>query len=76
VFASSAVLTDDGSPQPLAEWAEREIFRAHGRLVVQREDNDGTELTGQFHSDQWDMPTSWKFQVVNGRVSRLDVAAL
>jgi hypothetical protein len=38
VFAPSAVLTDDGHPQSLADWADREIFRAHGRLDVEKED--------------------------------------
>ena len=75
-FAPSAELTDDGQPQPLAEWADREIFRSHGRLNVEREGNDGLELYGTFHPDQWDMATVWRFQVSNGRVSRLDVAAV
>ncbi len=75
-FAPSAELTDDGDPQLLAEWADREIFRAHGRLDVEREDRDGLELVGPFHSDQWDMATVWRFDIIGGRVRRLDVAAL
>jgi hypothetical protein len=75
-FAPSAVLTDDGHPQPLAEWADREIFRAHGRLDVEKQDSDGLELVGPFNSDQWDMLTVWRFDVADGRVRRLDVAAL
>lgn len=74
-FAPSAQLTDDGDPQPLAEWADREIFQAHGRLDVEREGHDGLELVGGFHSDQWDMATVWRFDVIGGRVRRLDVAA-
>lgn len=75
-FAPSAVLTDDGHPQPLAEWADREIFRARGRLDVEQENRDGLELVGPFHSDQWDMATVWRFDIADGRVRRLDVAAL
>nr|AFK24828.1 hypothetical protein Josef01_02j05_39 [uncultured archaeon] len=75
-FAPSAVLTDDGNPQPLADWADREIFRAHGRLEVDKEDRSGLELVGPFRSDQWDMATMWRFDVADGRVRRLDVAAL
>jgi hypothetical protein len=75
-FAPSAVLTDDGNPQPLEEWADREIFRAHGRLEVHKQDRGGLELVGPFRSDQWDMETIWRFDVADGRVRRLDVAAL
>jgi hypothetical protein len=75
-FAPSAKRTDDGEPQPLAKWSDREIFRAHGRLTVDRENRDGLELIGRFHSDQWDMKTVWRFEVVDGRIRRLDVAAL
>jgi hypothetical protein len=69
-------LTDDGQPQPLAEWAEREIFHSHGHLDVEREGNNGLELYGTFHSDQWDMGTVWQFQVSDRHISRLDVAAV
>jgi hypothetical protein len=76
LFAPSAQLTDDGNPQPLAEWADREIFHAHGHLDVESEDRDGLELTGRFESDQWDMLTVWRFEIVNERIQRLDVAAV
>ncbi|MGY0233723.1 nuclear transport factor 2 family protein [Longispora urticae] len=75
-FAPGAELTDDGQPQSLAAWADREIFRFHGRLHVDREEGGGRHLTGTFHSDQWDMPTFWHFQLTDGRISRLDVGAL
>ncbi|MDQ3966812.1 MAG: nuclear transport factor 2 family protein [Thermoproteota archaeon] len=75
-FSPSAKLTDDGNPVPLAEWVDREIFRAHGRLYVESEDRDGLELTGRFESDQWDMLTVWRFEIVNERIQRLDVAAV
>jgi hypothetical protein len=76
LFAPSAKLTDDGNPEPLTEWVDREIFRAHGRLYVESEDRDGLELTGRFESDQWDMLTVWRFEVINERIQRLDVAAV
>jgi hypothetical protein len=76
LFAPSAQLTDDGNPEPLAEWVDREIFRAHGSLYVEAEDRDGLELTGRFKSDQWDMLTVWRFEVINEWIQRLDVAAV
>ncbi|AFU58233.1 MAG: hypothetical protein QXX64_06540 [Nitrososphaera sp.] len=51
-FAPSAVLTDDGHPQSFVEWADSEIFQAHGRLDVEQENHNGLELVGPFHSDQ------------------------
>lgn len=75
-FTPSAKLTDDGHPQPLTEWADREIFQTQGLLRVDREERDGLELIGSFHSDQWDMETVWRFGISGGRVRRLDVAAL
>jgi hypothetical protein len=75
-FEPSAKLTDDGHPELLTPWAERELFLGHGRLEVERESRAGLELFGRFISDQWDMPTDWRFHVVDGRVHRLDVAAL
>jgi hypothetical protein len=75
-FSSSAKLTDDGNSQPLSEWVDREIFRAHGQLHVEWEDRDGLELTGRFESDQWDMLTVWRFKVMNDRIYQLDVAAM
>ncbi len=75
-FAPSAKLTDDGDLQPLVEWADREISRAHGRFDVEPESRDGFELAGAFHSDPWDLKTVWRFDIIDGRVRRLDVAAV
>lgn len=75
-FARTAKLTDDGQPQTLMVWADREIFRAHDRLHVEREGSDGLELIGRFRSDTWDMETIWRFDIAGGQVRRLDVAAL
>jgi hypothetical protein len=69
-------LTDDGHPQPLAAWADRELFRGHGSLRVQRQERGGLHLTGRFHSDQWDMDTVLRFTVSDDLVQRLDVAAI
>lgn len=75
-FAPSAKLTDDGHLEPFKDWADRELFRGHGRLEVEREGQAGIELFGRFHSNQWEMVTVWRFRVVDGRIHRLDVAAL
>jgi hypothetical protein len=76
LFAPSAKLTDDGNPEPLTEWVDREIFGAKGSLYVESEDRDGLELTGRFESDMWDMLTVWQFKIVNERIQCLDVAAV
>lgn len=76
LFAPSAKLTDDGNPEPLTEWVDREIFGAKGSLYVESEDSDGLELTGRFESDMWDMLTVWRFEIVNERIQCLDVAAV
>jgi hypothetical protein len=75
-FKPSVILTDDGNQQPFADWANREIFRAHGRLDLKQQNRNVLELVGPFHSDQWDMETVWRFEIADGRVRRLDVAAL
>lgn len=75
-FAPDVQLTDDGNAQPFAEWAEREIFQAHGRLDPDDEEEEGLHLAGPFHSDRWGtFLTSWKFEVHGGKVTRLAVAA-
>ncbi|MFB7797617.1 hypothetical protein [Isoptericola sp. NPDC056134] len=72
-LAPRAVLTDDGTPRPLADWVEREIFSADGRLTVERADADGRELVGRFRNLLWgEMRTYWRFDVVDGAVTRIE----
>jgi hypothetical protein len=75
-FEPSAKLTDDGHPEPLTSWADRELFLGHGRLDVERESRAGLEVFGRFRLDQWDMETVWRFHVVGKRIRRLDVGTL
>ncbi|GGM32978.1 hypothetical protein GCM10012275_00430 [Longimycelium tulufanense] len=75
-FALGAEMTDDGTSQQLQTWADREVFRSHGHLEVEREENDGLYLTGRYQSDQWDMPTYWRFEVEEDKITRMDVGAL
>jgi hypothetical protein len=70
-FEQSVILTDDGHQQPFADWADREIFLAHGRLDVKQQNRNGLELVGPFHSDQWDMETVWRFEIADGHVRPL-----
>jgi len=45
-------------------------------LEVDREEKEGLQLVGPFHSDQWGtFTTVWRFEVADGRILRLDVAA-
>ena len=76
LFAPSAKLTDDGNPEPLTEWVDREIFAAKGSLYVESEDRDGLELTGRLESDMWDILTVWLFEIINESIQCLYVAAV
>lgn len=75
-FAEDATFTDDGTPEDLHAWAEREVFSAHGRLRVDSADDGGLRIVGQYTSDQGDLATFWHFQLGGAGVSRLDVGAL
>jgi hypothetical protein len=75
-FEPSAKLTDDGNAEPFQEWVERELFRAHGRLDVEREGRPAWRSQEGLHSDPWDMATVWRFRIIDGRVHRLEVEAL
>ena len=45
-------------------------------MEVDREEKEGLQLVGPFHSDQWGtFTTVWRFEVADGRILRLDVAA-
>jgi hypothetical protein len=69
----AAKLTDDGDPQSLTGWIDREIFSVHGHVTVEREDENGLHLLAQYRNDTWrEMSTSWRLQVTGDKISRLD----
>ena len=76
LFAADAVLTDDGSPHDYVDWSNRELFgQSRGYITaIDRVEDSGLTLYAQFHSDRWgDFPTFLKFQVQDGKITRLDV---
>jgi hypothetical protein len=75
-LAPGAELTDDGgSPQPLAGWAEREIFAMHGSVEIEEEEEQGLRLTGKFKADNWTASSFWHFHITGDKVRRLDVGS-
>ncbi|MEO3973147.1 nuclear transport factor 2 family protein [Streptomyces sp. CAU 1734] len=70
VLTPGATMSDDGTERDLAEWTEREIFAAHGRMTVESQSDDGRALVARFRNDTWgEMRTKWDFTVADGRVA-------
>jgi hypothetical protein len=73
-FAPGASLFDDGSPRRLKQFTEDAL--GHERFTsIDKVDNDGLDLVGHFHSDQWgDFVTYFRFQLnAAGKITRLDI---
>lgn len=73
-LATGAVLSDDGRPHDLTEWAEREIFTTHGHFEVESQSDDGLSLIANYRNDTWgQMRTRWAFTVdTYGKITRID----
>ena len=74
LFESDAKLYDDGAPRSLATFARDAL--GHERFKsIDSVDNDGLDLVGEFHTEQWgDFRTYFKFQVSPaGKIVRLDI---
>ncbi len=72
-LTSDATMSDDGTDEDLAQWADREIFLSHGQLHVESTSNHGLSVIGQYRNDTWgDMRTRWDFTVVNGKIRRFE----
>jgi hypothetical protein len=73
LLASGATMSDDGSERDLADWTEREIFGADGRMTVESEQDGGRALIASFTNSTWGaMRTSWRFTVDGGKISRFE----
>ena len=73
-FEADAKLYDDGSPRSLQKFTEDAL--GHERFTsIDRVDNHGLNVTGEFHSDRWgDFRTYFRFQLSHtGRIGRLDI---
>jgi len=72
-FAAGAALYDDGSPRDFQAFSKeigKERFTS-----IDRVDDDGTRITGHFHSDTWgNFTTFFKFHLnADGKITRLDI---
>lgn len=76
LFAPDAALTDDGNPHDFIEWSDGEIFGdSKSRITtIDREEDDGLTLYARLSSERWgDFNTFMKFQLADGKITRLDV---
>ncbi len=74
LFESDAKLYDDGAPRSLEKFTRDAL--GHERFTsIERVENNGLDLTGEFHSEQWgDFRTYFRFQISPvGKIKRLDV---
>jgi hypothetical protein len=74
LFEGNAKLYDDGAPRSLEKFTREAL--GHERFTsIDRVENNGLDLTGAFHSDQWgDFLTYFKFRLSpSGKIERLDI---
>ena len=74
LFESDAKLYDDGAPRSLEKFTRDAL--GHERFTsIDRVENNGLDLTGEFHSEQWgDFRTYFRFQLSPaGKIKRLDI---
>jgi hypothetical protein len=74
VFEPDAELYDDGSPRNFQEFTRDAL--GHERFTsIDRVANNGLDLVGHFHSDQWgDFATYFNFHLSPaGKIARLDI---
>jgi len=74
LFEAGAKLYDDGAPRSLQKFTRDAL--GHERFTsIDRVENNGLDLTGEFHSDQWgEFRTYFKFRLgASGKIERLDI---
>jgi hypothetical protein len=74
LFEPHAELYDDGSPRSLEEFNQAAL--GHERFTsIERVDNQGLDVTGEFHTEQWgDFRAYFRFQLsAAGKIQRLDI---
>ncbi|HEY9048958.1 MAG TPA: hypothetical protein VIN08_23825 [Ohtaekwangia sp.] len=74
LFTTDARLYDDGSPRDFKKFSSEAL--GHERFTsIDKIENNGLDVYGHFHSDQWgDFKTYFKFHInVDQKVSRLDI---
>ena len=79
LFASNAVLTDDGNPRNYVEWSDSELFgKGNGRIIdIESQEAKGLTINTLFHSTVWgEFRTYWTFEIQGDKITRLDVGQL
>lgn len=74
LFTSDAALYDDGNKMNFKSFFEKAL--GHERFTsIDKVENNGLDLYGKFHSDQWgDFKTYFKFHInTDGKINRLDI---
>jgi hypothetical protein len=74
LFEPEAELYDDGNPRNLKDFTRDAL--GHERFTsIDTVENNGLNLTGAFHSDQWgDFNTYFRFHLsTGGKIKRLDI---
>ena len=74
LFITGAELYDDGNKQNFKPFFQKVL--GHERFTtIDRVENNGLDIYGEFHSDQWgDFKTYFKFQLnKGGKIVRLDI---
>jgi len=74
LFEPDATLYDDGNPRSLMKFTHEAL--GHDRFrSIDLVENQGLDLTGGLHSDQWgDFRTYFRFRVSStGKIKRLDI---
>jgi hypothetical protein len=74
LFEPGAKLYDDGAPRSLEKFTRDAL--GHERFTsIDLVENNGLDLIGAFHSDQWgDFRTYFRFQLSpSGKIRRLDI---
>ena len=74
LFEPGAKLYDDGAPRSLEKFTRDAL--GHERFTsIDRVENNGLDLVGAFHSDQWgDFRTYFRFQLSpSGKIRRLEI---
>lgn len=74
LFTDDAILLDDGNPLDLVSFSEHAISHEHF-TSIDRIENDGRDIYGAFHSDQWgDFSTYFKFHITSdGKIEKLEI---
>ncbi|GGR28400.1 nuclear transport factor 2 family protein [Streptomyces netropsis] len=73
LLTDDATLSDDGSDRDLQQWIDKEIFTSGGHIDVQSESDGGRSLIADFRNDTWgQMRTAWRFDMADGRISRIE----